>query len=641
MHNFMIDIKDLERVIFYIGKTTWAEFQVSDDSSFPMNTIAEKRIFINLRNTLYSKDMAALCEKIGEEKIERISGKFESTNEMFKRNEWVNYKIFERTQDQIVYTGYLDFELFNEEYEMFMEYCMISMFNQIRNKAFISFSQFADIWKTAQTSTRALTEHSEKIKLILVSGIPGSSKTTLGLYLSKLFNIESINSSTFVMPVKNSTTFSTDEFLKGLFEHCSTHPTSMVVAVLPSYHHLKKAIFEFKKDSKFNDTFELEHVITRVSARNFYRDKNRNTYQFLLENCLKGICDVIIFEKAGIEPSEFQSMRKQLCEVNDSENILNVTGRSFEYKELAEILQKKSSKYSLLYGKYFYGFEKEGRSSYYLSNAVQGIYFNFKVPLKLDVLNKRLHKLFNSPIEDPKDLVPEEEKVCDFESTVDSTQASETEKENIDHEETGTERHERFKKKQLEREEKRIQADLAQEKMLIKEMKTIRSAMKSETIVIERMKGLFLPEDEQDQNDYRLISNFADIKIKSCKNTNKRLKEDELGFLLYGKNITLAKFKKVMNAFRTQLRSLYPLRTIDSVTEQEIKMLEEKYFKECLPSNFYHDGYTYVDEDGNRQYQHPNLKKLIEVFVDEENARIADYNRGVQKEWKLDEEKYS
>jgi flagellar biosynthesis GTPase FlhF len=641
MHNFMIEIKDLEKVIFYIGNTTWAEFQVNDNSSFPMNTVCVKRIFVNVRNTLYSKDMVALCERIGEDKIERISEKFESINEMFLRNEWLNYKIFERTQDQNIFTGYLDFELFEDEYEMFMEYCMISMFNQIRNKAFVSYSQFSDIWKTAQTSIRSLEEPSEKTKLILVSGIPGSGKTTLGLSLSKLFNIENISSSTFIMPVKNSTKFSSEEFLKGLFEHCAKHASSTVVAVLPSYHHLKKAIFEFKKESLFNDTFELDYVITRVSAKNFYRHKNRNTYQFLLENCLKGICDVIIFEKGGVELTEFQSMRKQICEVNDSENILNTKGRTFEYKELADILKRKNNKYSLLYGKYFYGFEKEGRSSYYLENAVQGAYFNFKIPLKVDVLNKRLHKVFNNPIEDPRDLVPEEEKICDFENKVDSTQAIEVEQEDLDREETGTERHQRFQKKKEEREEKIFQADLAQEKMLIEEMKKIKSAMKSETLVMERIKGLFIPQGDEDQGDYKLISNFTEIKIKSCKNTDERLKEEELGFLVYGKNITHAIFKKLINSFRTQLRSLVPLRTFESATPQETKMLEEKYFKECLPSNFFHDGYTYIDDDGKRQYQHPNLKKLTDMFIEEENSRIADYNRGVQKEWKLDEEKYS
>jgi len=69
-------------------------------------------------------------------------------------------------------------------------------------------------------------------------------------------------------------------------------------------------------------------------------------------------------------------------------------------------------------------------------------------------------------------------------------------------------------------------------------------------------------------------------------------------------------------------------------------MLEEKFFGINLPSQFYHDGYSYIDEDGKRQKEHPNLDKLIEEFIDNENTQIGEYNRGVQKEWKQDAAKY-
>lgn len=187
----------------------------------------------------------------------------------------------------------------------------------------------------------------------------------------------------------------------------------------------------------------------------------------------------------------------------------------------------------------------------------------------------------------------------------------------------------------------KIQADLDQEKLLIQEMKIIKKKIKGDCMMIERLKGLLLPEDDTDDNDYRLISNFSEIKLKSCKNSHKRLKEEDLGFLVYGKNVTFESFKQLMNAFRSQLRSLYPLRTPESVTPAEKKMLEEKYFGEKLPLHYFHDGYSYIDGDGNRQFEHPNLKKLIEAFLEDENAKIADYNRKVHKEWKQDSERYS
>ena len=52
----------------------------------------------------------------------------------------------------------------------------------------------------------------------------------------------------------------------------------VIVAPLPSYHHLKKVIFELKKNDEFNSVFDIRHIITKVHARNFYMNKNRNLY---------------------------------------------------------------------------------------------------------------------------------------------------------------------------------------------------------------------------------------------------------------------------------------------------------------------------------------------------------------------------
>ena len=59
--------------------------------------------------------------------------------------------------------------------------------------------------------------------------------------------------------------------------------------MLSSYNHLKKVIFELKKSQEYSDLFEIKYIITKVHARNFYMNKNRNTYQFLIENCMKGV----------------------------------------------------------------------------------------------------------------------------------------------------------------------------------------------------------------------------------------------------------------------------------------------------------------------------------------------------------------
>ena len=74
----------------------------------------------------------------------------------------------------------------------------------------------------------------------------------------------------------------------------------MVIAVLPSYNHLKKVIFELKKSQEFSAVYDIKFILTKVHARNFYMNKNRSTFQFLIENCMKGVTQAIVFERSNI-----------------------------------------------------------------------------------------------------------------------------------------------------------------------------------------------------------------------------------------------------------------------------------------------------------------------------------------------------
>mmetsp|Transcript_47817 Transcript_47817/g.63201 ORF Transcript_47817/g.63201 Transcript_47817/m.63201 type:complete len:115 (+) Transcript_47817:2723-3067(+) len=78
----------------------------------------------------------------------------------------------------------------------------------------------------------------------------------------------------------------------------------VVVAAMPSYHHLKKAIMELRKTESFTRRFEIKFVITKVKATNFYMTPNCNMFQYLIENCMKGIAHAVIFEKGFIDQSK-------------------------------------------------------------------------------------------------------------------------------------------------------------------------------------------------------------------------------------------------------------------------------------------------------------------------------------------------
>jgi hypothetical protein len=72
--------------------------------------------------------------------------------------------------------------------------------------------------------------------------------------------------------VQQSVKYSTQEFVKALRAEVSPD-IDVLVAAIPSYHHLKKVIFELRKSEEF--TFDLKFVVTKVSCTNFFSNDNR------------------------------------------------------------------------------------------------------------------------------------------------------------------------------------------------------------------------------------------------------------------------------------------------------------------------------------------------------------------------------
>jgi len=68
-----------------------------------------------------------------------------------------------------------------------------------------------------------------------------------------------------------------------------------------------------------------------------------------------------------------------------------------------------NDKLNVLYNKFFYGFEKEGKSSYHLPNQVSGAFYSHCFPVAEHMVNY-LQKGIMVPLTDPfKQLVPKSE----------------------------------------------------------------------------------------------------------------------------------------------------------------------------------------------------------------------------------------
>ena len=74
------------------------------------------------------------------------------------------------------------------------------------------------------------------------------------------------------------------------------------------------------------------------------------------------------------------------------------SGKSFEFDDLAKVICYQNEKFSQLYNKFFYGFEKEGKSAYYQDNLVAGAYFNYRYLFNTDMVKEQLKHGLSLPL---------------------------------------------------------------------------------------------------------------------------------------------------------------------------------------------------------------------------------------------------
>ena len=118
---------------------------------------------------------------------------------------------------------------------------------------------------------------------------------------------------------------------------------------------------------------------------------------------MKGVAHSIIFERpVNVSQAEAEIMQKSLVNANFENNVLPTQGRSFKLEDLAKILvvSAQQEKLNILYNKYFYGFEKEGKSAYFQEKGVSGFYLPFRYPFREDLLDSTLMSALNVPIRD-------------------------------------------------------------------------------------------------------------------------------------------------------------------------------------------------------------------------------------------------
>ena len=110
-------------------------------------------------------------------------------------------------------TEFFNLELNIDMFKEYMEYTALYEFNKVRNKDFIPFNKFDEVYKIADQSAsmpknknkdlvaKLLKGTEEKASLIIVSGIPGSGKGRLANYIANQIGAEKdVYACSFKMP---------------------------------------------------------------------------------------------------------------------------------------------------------------------------------------------------------------------------------------------------------------------------------------------------------------------------------------------------------------------------------------------------------------------------------------------------------
>lgn len=157
-----------------------------------------------------------------------------------------------------------------------------------------------------------------------------------------------------------------------------------------------------------------------------------------------------------------------------------------------------------------------------------------------------------------------------------------------------------LQKKRYLREKKKkaqLEEDLRPELLLRVEMELTKRKLHEGAPTFERVRGYVQLEDDPDAKDgpnrttdYQLNIRFNEASAKTLKNKDNRLDPGYLGILIYGKSLhdkdgsIHPMIKEALKCARTLLAEKKEMRTIESITEEEISMLEDKYIGQDLPT---------------------------------------------------------
>ncbi len=283
---FVVPYSQLQLITVHFSETQdWIQFSMREGSDLlPAGLLCERNFYIHLPNAVCLDKFNAWSKLFrNQSDAPALEKRYDAAGRLTESFSFVNF-MRNRLQYHAVHgSEYANFAHWQaRDCAELMDFHVIQEFNLLKQKPFLPFAQFADTYRlvlnkpptTALENTlqqmAAKLKRDTRTSVVLVSGIPGAGKGRFAASLAKLLMNEKLLCQHWKMPsVQASCRYSTPEFIKALLAEAQPN-IDVLVAVLPSYHHLKKAIFELRKSEEFSEQFDIKFVVTKVNAKNFY-----------------------------------------------------------------------------------------------------------------------------------------------------------------------------------------------------------------------------------------------------------------------------------------------------------------------------------------------------------------------------------
>ena len=104
------------------------------------------------------------------------------------------------------------------------------------------------------------------------------------------------------------------------------------------------------------------------------------------------------------------------------------------------------------------------------------------------------------------------------------------------------------------------------------------------------------------------------------------------GVLFVGRNLEKTRLINFLLQAKATYGNKMPIRTKESITKVELDQIVESL---KLPEQWDTDGHFFYDPEGTRHEEHPCFDESIADFLEDENERIGEFNRKVQKDISL------